>query len=235
MLLVKGKIRPEREQPVARFFIRAYTPVLRWTVRRRGFVIAGAALIVLTTIPAFLSLGVEFMPPLNEGVLLYMPTAPPGMSDTEAASVLQTMGRLLKDVPEVERVFGKIGRAKTATDPAPPGMVETVITLKPERAWRPGMTWEKLVAELDRRVSLPGMPNLWWMPIQTRNEMLATGVRSAIGIKVFGPTSPRSSACRSPSRTPCAVLPASAALAERLTGATYFDVTVRREDAARYG
>ena len=236
MLLVRGKIRPEREQPVARFFIRVYTPVLRWTVRRRGFVIAGATLLVLSTIPAFLSLGVEFMPPLNEGTLLYMPTAPPGMSDTEASAVLQTMGRLLKDVPEVERVFGKIGRAKTATDPAPPGMVETVIALKPERDWRPGMTWEKLVAELDRKVSLPGMPNLWWMPIQTRNEMLATGVRSAIGIKVFGPdlaTIERLSlAVEDAVRNVPGVR---SAFAERLTGATYFDVKVRREDAARYG
>jgi Cu(I)/Ag(I) efflux system membrane protein CusA/SilA len=236
MVVGRGKIRPEREQPVARWFIRIYTPVLRWTVRRRRWVIAGAALLVLTTIPAFLSLGVEFMPPLNEGTLLYMPTAPPGMSDSEASSVLQTMGRLLKDVPEVERVFGKIGRAKTATDPAPPGMVETVIALRPEREWRPGMTWEKLVAELDRRVSLPGMPNLWWMPIQTRNEMLATGVRSAIGIKVFGPDLPTierlSLAVEEAVRSTPGVR---SAFAERLTGATYFDVTVRRDDAARYG
>jgi Cu(I)/Ag(I) efflux system membrane protein CusA/SilA len=146
------------------------------------------------------------------------------------------MGRLLKDVPEVERVFGKIGRAKTATDPAPPGMVETVIALRPEREWRPGMTWQKLVAELDRRVSLPGMPNLWWMPIQTRNEMLATGVRSAIGIKVFGPDLPTierlALAVEDAVRSTPGVR---SAYAERLTGATYFDVTVRREDAARYG
>ncbi len=236
MFLVRGKIRPEKDQPVARFFIRAYTPVLRWTVSHRRWVILGAVLTVLSTIPAFLSLGVEFMPPLNEGTLLYMPTAPPGMSDTEASAVLQRMGRLLKDVPEVERVFGKIGRARTATDPAPPGMVETVISLRPEREWRKGMTWEKLVAEMDKKVSIPGMPNLWWMPIQTRNEMLATGVRSAVGIKVFGPD------LASIERTALEVEEAvrdvpgvRSAFAERLTGATYFDVTVRREDAARYG
>ena len=236
MLLVRGKIRPEREQPIARFVIRAYTPVLRWTVARRNWVLAGAALIVLSTIPAFLSLGVEFMPPLNEGVLLYMPTAPPGMSDSEASAVLQKMGRLLKDVPEVERVFGKIGRARTATDPAPPGMVETVISLKPERAWRKGMTWEKLVTELDHRVSIPGMPNLWWMPIQTRNEMLATGVRSAIGIKVFGPDLQTIERLSLGVEDAVKGVPGvRSAFAERLTGATYFDVTVRREDAARYG
>ncbi|MEP7027561.1 MAG: CusA/CzcA family heavy metal efflux RND transporter, partial [Candidatus Eisenbacteria bacterium] len=236
MLLVRGKIRAERDQPVARFFVRVYTPVLRWTVERRRWVIAGAVLCVLSTIPAFLSLGVEFMPPLNEGTLLYMPTAPPGMSDTESSVVLQKMGRLLMDVPEVEHVFGKIGRAETATDPAPPGMVETVIALKPEREWRPGMTWEKLVAELDRKVRIPGMPNLWWMPIQTRNEMLSTGVRSAIGIKVFGPD------LRTIERLSLEVENAvrdvrgvRSVFAERLTGATYLDFTVRREEAARYG
>jgi len=236
MLLVRGKIRPERDQPVARFFIRVYTPVLRWTVTNRRWVITGAVLLVLSTIPAFLSLGVEFMPPLNEGTLLYMPTAPPGMSDTEASVVLQKMGARLKEVPEVERVFGKIGRAKTATDPAPPGMVETVIMLKPEREWRKGMTWEKLVAELDKRVSFPGMPNLWWMPIQTRNEMLSTGVRSAIGIKVFGPdlaTIERLSL--QVEGAVKGVRGVRSAFAERLTGSTYLDFTVKRDEAARYG
>jgi Cu(I)/Ag(I) efflux system membrane protein CusA/SilA len=236
MLMVRGKIRPERDQPVARFFIRVYTPVLRWTVARRRFVIAAATLVVLSTIPVFLSLGVEFMPPLNEGVLLYMPTAPPGMSDSEASAVLQKMGRLLEDVPEVERVFGKIGRARTATDPAPPGMVETVIALKPARAWRKGMTWEKLVSELDQRLRIPGMPNLWWFPIQTRNEMLATGVRSAVAIKVFGPDLATIERLSLEIEQAVRGVPGvRSAYAERLTGATYFDVTVRREDAARYG
>src|SRR4029078_2897582 len=170
-----------------RAIIAAYTPVLGFAVRRRRWVILGALLIVLSTIPAFLSLSSEFMPPLNGGTVLYMPTAPPGMSDTESATVLQHMGALLKQVPEVARVFGKIGRARTVTDPAPPGMAETIITLKPERDWRPGMTWQKLIAELDRTVRIPGMPNLWWMPIQTRNEMLSTGVRSAAAVKIYGP------------------------------------------------
>jgi len=234
--LIRGKIRPERDQPIARWFIRTYTPVLRWTVAHRRGVLVGAALVVLSTVPVFLALGTEFMPPLNEGVILYMPTAPPGMPDREASLVLQRMGRMLKSVPEVERVFGKIGRANTATDPAPVGMVETIVTLKPESAWRKGMTWDKLVAELDRTVRLPGMPNLWWMPIQTRNEMLSTGVRSAIGIKVYGPDlSSVERLSQNVERAVKDVPGVRSAFAERLGGATYLDVRVRRDDAARYG
>src|SRR6059036_1045298 len=187
---IRGRIRAESEHPVSRLLVHWYAPVVRFAVRRRRLVVFAAALLLLSTIPVFLRLGSEFMPPLNEGTLLYMPTAPPGMSDTEASSVLQQMDRRLRNVPEVETVFGKIGRAKTATDPAPLSMVETVVSLKPESQWRKGMTWERLIADMDRRVHFPGMPNIWWMPIQTRNEMLATGVRSAVGVKVYGPDLP---------------------------------------------
>src|SRR5207302_9341486 len=130
--------------PVSRRLVRGYVPVVHFAVRHRRWVVLGAALLLLSTIPVFLRLGGEFMPPLNEGTLLYMPTAPPGMSDTEASSVLQQMDRKLRDVPEVATVFGKIGRARTPTDPAPLNMIETVVSLKPESAWRRGMTWEKL-------------------------------------------------------------------------------------------
>src|SRR5262249_53674120 len=157
-------------------------PVVRWGVRRRRLVFWVAVLMLASAVPAFLALSSEFMPPLNEGTLLYMPTAPPGISDAEASKVLQNMDQRLRRFPEVRTVFGKIGRAKTATDPAPLSMVETVISLEPESKWRPGMTWEKLVSEMDARMRYPGMPNIWWMPIQTRLEMLATGVRSVLGV-----------------------------------------------------
>ncbi|MEO5616484.1 MAG: CusA/CzcA family heavy metal efflux RND transporter, partial [Candidatus Eisenbacteria bacterium] len=236
MWLIRGRIRPERDQPIARTIIRVYTPVLHFAVRRRRWVIAGAVLLVLSTIPVFLSLGTEFMPPLNEGTLLYMPTAPPGMSETESASVLQRMGRQIRDVPEVERVFGKIGRAKTATDPAPPGMAETVIELKPEHEWRPGMTWQKLIAELDKKLRFPGMPNIWWMPIQTRNEMLSTGVRSPAAVKVFGPDLETIERLSVEVEHALLKVPGTrSAYAERLTGGYYLDFDVRREQAARYG
>jgi len=236
MWFVRGRIRPEREQPVARTIIRWYTPVLGFAVRRRRWVVTGAVLVVLSTIPAFLSLGREFMPPLNEGTILYMPTAPPGISDTESASVLQQMARRIRTVPEVATVFGKIGRARTVTDPAPPGMAETVIQLKPENEWRKGMTWEKLIAELDRRVRVPGMPNLWWMPIQTRNEMLSTGVRSAAAVKVYGPDLDGIERVMLQVEGALQGVPgARSVYAERLTGGQYLDIDVDRAAAARYG
>jgi len=185
-LLIRGRIRGEHDNPLNRWLVRGYAPVVRWVVRRRGLVVAGALLLLATAVPPFLELGSEFMPPLNEGTLLYMPTAPPGIAVSEASRVLQLMDRELHTLPEVERVFGKIGRAETPTDPAPLSMVETVVQLAPRERWRPGLTWESLVGELDRKLRYPGMPNLWWMPIQTRTEMLATGVRSQLGVKVFG-------------------------------------------------
>jgi Cu(I)/Ag(I) efflux system membrane protein CusA/SilA len=235
-LFVRGRIRGEQANPVNRWLVAAYAPVVRWVVRRRGQVIGASLLLVASTVPAFLSLGSEFMPPLNEGTVLYMPTAPPGTSETEAAAVLERMDRELMEFPEVERVFGKIGRAGTPTDPAPFSMVETVITLKPPSEWRPGMTWDRLVREMDERLRYPGMPNVFWMPIQTRTEMLATGIRSQLGIKVFGDDLP------SIERTAVAIERALAdvpgtrsAFAERLTGGFYLDFRVDREAAARYG
>jgi Cu(I)/Ag(I) efflux system membrane protein CusA/SilA len=233
---IRGKIRHEHDHPISRRMMDAYGPVVRFAVRRRGWVIGAAALLVLTTIPVFLRIGSEFMPPLNEGTVLYMPTAPPGISSTEAATVIQLMDRRLREVPEVETVFGKIGRARTATDPAPLSMVETVITLKPESEWRKGMTWERLNAEMDSKVHFPGMPNIWWMPIQTRNEMLATGVRSAVGIKVFGPdlaTIERIGI--EVEKVLKRVRGTRTAFAERVTGGFFLDFDIDRREAARYG
>jgi Cu(I)/Ag(I) efflux system membrane protein CusA/SilA len=233
---IRGRIRGEEKNPLNRWLVAAYVPVVRLVVRFRKTVVAVALLLMLATLPAFFQLGSEFMPPLNEGVILYMPTAPPGMSITEASSILQSMDRKLVQFPEVERVFGKMGRARTATDPAPLGMVETIITLKPREQWREGLTWEELVNEMDRELNYPGMPNIWWMPIQTRTEMLTTGVRSQLGVKVYGNDL---SEIEEASIAIEQVLPEIAgtrsAFAERVTGGFFLDVTVNRERAARYG
>jgi len=187
-------------------------------------------------VPVFLGLKSEFMPPLYEGAILYMPTAPPGISPTEAAKVVQEMDRELAKFPEVVSVFGKMGRARTATDPAPLGMAEITVVLKPKDEWRPGLSWDDLIAEMDERLQFPGMPNVWWQPIQTRTEMLATGIRSPLGIQIFGDdiaTIERASlqieeAIGSISGT-------RSAFAERATGGFYVDVEPRRADAARLG
>ncbi len=235
-LLIRGRIRGEGANPVNRWLVAAYTPVVRFVVRRRGWVIVGALVLMLLTVPAALRLGTEFMPPLNEGTILYMPTAPPGMSITEAARVLQRMDQELMEFPEVARVFGKIGRAETATDPAPLEMVETVITLKPRAQWRPGMTWERLLREMDEKLRYPGMPNLFWMPIQTRTEMLATGVRSQLGVKVFGDDLAKiESAATAIEAALTRVSGTRSAVAERLTGGFFLDFHVNRAEAARYG
>ena len=240
VLFIRGRIRREDANPLNRWLIAGYTPVVRWVVRRRFIVIGIAVLMLGATVPVFFRLGNEFMPPLNEGTILYMPTAPPGMSITEASSVLQSMDRELRKFPEVQSVFGKIGRARTATDPAPLSMVETVVVLKPESEWRPGLTWEGLIAEMDQTLRYPGMPNIWWMPVQTRTEMLATGIRSALGIKVFGPDLTTieevavgiERALQEDIRTQPYTR---SAFAERVTGGYFIDFHVQRAEAARHG
>jgi copper/silver efflux system protein len=235
-LLIRGRIRAEHENPLNRWLVNAYAPVVRLVVRHRAAVIGAALLALVTAIPPFLSLGTEFMPPLNEGTLLYMPTAPPGIAVGEAARVLQLMDRELRELPEVERVFGKIGRAETATDPAPLSMVETVVQLAPRERWRPGVTWDSLVQELDAKLRYPGMPNLWWMPIQTRTEMLATGVRSRLGVKVFGDEIGAVDSAALAIAAALRDVPGTrSAFAERATGAFYLDVRTDRARAARFG
>lgn len=235
-LFIRGRIRGEHEHPLNRWLVATYAPVVRFVVRRRGWVVLGAVLLMGTTVPVLMQLGSEFMPPLNEGTILYMPTAPPGMSITEAADVLQRMDQELMEFPEVERVFGKIGRARTPTDPAPLSMVETVVTLKPRDQWRPGMTWSQLLREMDEKLRYPGMPNLFWMPIQTRTEMLATGIRSQLGIKVFGDDLATIEEAAIAIEKAVAEVPGTrSAVAERLTGGFYLDVRTNREEAARYG
>ena len=235
-ILIRGKVRGERRHPLNRWLAAGYAPVVRWTVRHRWTVVVGSLLAMAFTVPAYFRLESEFMPPLNEGAILYMPTAPPGMSITEAARILEEMDRELAAFPEVASVFGKMGRAETPTDPAPIGMVETTIMLKPRSQWREGMTWELLVKEMDEKVQIPGMPNIFWMPIQTRTEMLSTGVRSPLGIQVFGDTLEEIERAAIAIEGAVADVPGTrSAFADRSTGGFYVDIAVKREEAARLG
>ena len=238
VLLIRGKIHGSKNW-LNRTMITLYSPVVRFAVRFRVGVIIAAIVSLLVTVPTFFKLGSEFMPPLNEGSILYMPTSLPGISIAEAGKVLQSMDKQLKTFPEVERVFGKIGRSTSPTDPAPLSMVETVITLKPKDQWRTGLSWDDLIAEMDAKLQYPGMPNIWWMPIQTRTEMMTTGIRSGLGIKVFGDNLDdiEASAVRiehalqQDKRTAAHTR---SAFAERLTGGYYLDFTVDRDKIARY-
>src|SRR5438045_7802864 len=185
-MLIRGKIMPEIKNPVNRVLIGAYQPLVNFVLRYRWFTLIASLLsLVLTSFP-YRRHGSEFMPPLIEGTLLYMPTAVPGMSIGEATKILQIQDRQLKKIPEAVTVFGKAGQAETPTDPAPLSMFETVVTLKPPDQWRKGMTWDKLLAELNANIKTPGLANIFWMPNQTRTEMLTTGFRRVLGLEVFG-------------------------------------------------
>jgi Cu(I)/Ag(I) efflux system membrane protein CusA/SilA len=235
-IIIRGRIRGEDRNPINRMLIAAYSPVVRFVVRHRWAVIGIAVVAMALTVPAYFRLSNEFMPPLNEGAILYMPTAPPGMSDAEASRILQQMDRELRAFPEVESVFGKMGRAETATDPAPLGMVETVIVLKPKAQWRAGMTWDRLIREMDEKLQFPGMPNIWWMPIQTRTEMLSTGIRSKLGVQVFGDDLVQIEEASIAIERALANVPGTrSAFADRSTGGFYVDVVAKREEAARFG
>ncbi len=235
-LLVRGKIRREEDHAVGRWLVAAYEHVVRFVVRRARAVVVVAIAVVATTVPVFLRLGTEFMPPLEEGALLYMPTAPPGMSVAEATRVLQITDREIAKVPEVESVFGKAGRAETPTDPAPLSMFETVIVLRPKDQWRPGLEWDDLVRELDEKVRIPGMPNAWWMPIQTRIEMLSTGIRSPLGIKVYGDDLAAIEKTGLAIERALGDVPGTRSVfADRSLGGLYADVRVNRAEAARHG
>jgi Cu(I)/Ag(I) efflux system membrane protein CusA/SilA len=234
--LIRGHIRAEKDNPINRTLIALYRPVLDVVLRFPRTTLALAGVVLLLSLVPLLRLGSEFMPPLEEGTLLYMPSALPGLSAGKASQLLQQTDRMLKTVPEVQHVFGKAGRAETATDPAPLEMFETTITFKPRSQWRPGMTPEKLREELDRAVRVPGLTNLFVPPIRNRIDMLATGIKSPIGIKVSGPDvavlAQLSDRIEQVARTVPGV---SSALAERITGGRYLDVKVKPDVAARYG
>jgi Cu(I)/Ag(I) efflux system membrane protein CusA/SilA len=234
--LVRGRIPREASNPLNRFLTAIYRPALEAVLRFPWATLAVAVvLLALTTVPV-IRLGGEFLPPLDEGDLLYMPSALPGLSASKASELLQQTDRLIKTVPEVERVFGKAGRAETATDPAPLEMFETTIQFKPHDQWRAGMTPDKLVEELDRVVKVPGLSNVWVPPIRNRIDMLATGIKSPVGVKVAGADLVTIDRIAGQIEAAVKNVPGvSSALAERLTGGRYIDVDVDRAGAARYG
>ena len=264
-VFVRGKIRPEARNPSSRFFIWMYRPVIAWVLKHRAATLGLAAAVLLVSLFPFRSLvldrfsdapqslayralvrldrlfplqriGSEFMPPLYEGDLLYMPTTLPGVSVTRARELLQQTDKIIKAFPEVQDVFGKIGRAETATDPAPLAMIETTITLKPEREWRPGMTPEKLIERLNQAIQFPGLTNSWTMPIKTRIDMLSTGIKTPVGIKVAGEDLEVLQRLGERIETVIRDLPGTLSVfAERVAGGNYLDFEIDREAAARYG
>ena len=236
VLFIRGKIIAEARNPVSRFLIWLYRPVIRLVLRAKWLTVALAALaLAVSVIPAG-RLGSEFMPNLNEGTLLYMPTTLPGLSVTKAAELMQTQNRIIKGFPEVASVWGKAGRAQTATDPAPLEMFETTINLKPEAEWRDGMTLDKLIADMDASLQFPGVSNAWTMPIKARTDMLATGIRTPVGIKIFGKdTKELEALARQVEIVLRAVPGTSSAYAERINGGSFLEIAPDREKIARYG
>ncbi len=247
-IFVKGDIRPESESRLSQFFIRVYRPIIDHALDHKARWILSFVGITLVTLvplcgipgpggkPLVRKLGGEFMPPLNEGDILYMPTTLPGISVTKARELLQQTDRIIKSFPEVEHVFGKIGRAETATDPAPLSMVETTIVLKDPSQWRPGMTIEKLIQEFDRAIQFPGLTNAWTFPIRTRIDMLSTGIKTPVGVKLLGDDLDKLAAYGVQIEALLKTVPGTASvIAERVTGGRYIDFEINRTEAARYG
>ncbi|MCP4703661.1 MAG: efflux RND transporter permease subunit [candidate division Zixibacteria bacterium] len=234
--LIKGKIRPESKNPISQISISLYRPIINFALKYKTLVIVLTIVFMGATFFPLSQIGSEFMPPLYEGDLLYMPTTLPGISVTKAKELLQQTDKIIASFPEVERVFGKVGRAETATDPAPLTMLETTIMLKPADQWRPGLTPEMLIDSLDRAIQFPGLTNAWTMPIKTRIDMLATGIKTPVGIKVMGPNLDSLNAIAQ--RIELAVKPLTgtrSAYAERVTGGNYLDIEIDRFRASAYG
>ncbi len=236
LLFIRGRVMPEAKNPVNRFLIWVYRPIIEGVMRWKKLTIALALIAMGVSYYPASKLGSEFMPTLNEGTLLYMPSSLPGMSITKAAEVLQTQGKIIKSFPEVESVYGKAGRANTATDPAPIEMFETVINLKPEEQWRAGLSLDALIAEMDKALQFPGMSNAWTMPIKARIDMLSTGIRTPIGIKVFGKDlGEMERVAKEIEAVVKTVSGTTSAFAERLTGGSYLHIEPDRMALARYG
>jgi Cu(I)/Ag(I) efflux system membrane protein CusA/SilA len=257
--ILVGKIHSEEKHPISRILMRLYHPVAELALRFKWTVVAGAVALVVVTVPVFERLGSEFMPPLDEGVILYMPTTLPGISVTEAARLLQIQDRILRTFPEVERVFGKAGRAETSTDPAPLSMTETTVVLKPSSEWRARPQWyspwapewlkrvlrrawpdhisqEELVDEMDRALKIPGTTNAWTMPIRNRIDMLTTGIRTPVGVKIHGSDLARiQSIGQEIERTLAQVPGTRSVFAERTSGGYFLDFDLKRDELARYG
>jgi Cu(I)/Ag(I) efflux system membrane protein CusA/SilA len=236
LLFIKGRIKPESENPLNRWLIAGYRPLIAAVLQRKKTTLAVAAVAMLVSVYPAMKLGSEFMPTLNEGTLFYMPTALPGMSVTKAAELLQTQNKIIRSFPEVASVYGKAGRAQSATDPAPLEMFETVINLKPQEEWRDGMDTDKLIAEMDRALQFPGVANSWTMPIKARIDMLSTGIRTPIGIKVYGKDLEEMERLARQIEAVVRNIPGTtSAYAERITGGFYLDIEPDRLALARYG
>ena len=235
-LLIRGKIRPESKNPLSRALIWMYRPVINFVLKFKKTTVLVAIIMLFVTILPYKQLGTEFMPPLYEGDLLYMPTTDPGISITKARELLQQTDKIIRSFPEVETVFGKIGRAETATDPAPLSMIETTVTLRPESEWRRGMTVEKLVEELDAAIQFPGLTNAWTMPIKTRIDMLSTGIKTPIGIKVVGDDLTILEDIGKQIAAVARDIPGTAsAYSEKSVGGNYLDIDIDRKAISRYG
>ncbi|MGP8246433.1 MAG: efflux RND transporter permease subunit [Bryobacteraceae bacterium] len=233
---IRGRIRPEHRNPINRFLIRLYHPILEFALRFKYLLLAVAVLTVAVTAIPFERLGSEFMPPLWEGDLVYMPTTLPGVSITEARQILQQTDKIIKTFPEVEHVFGKAGRAETATDPAPLSMIETTITLKPEAEWPKGMTVDKLTDAMNAAIQVPGLTNAWTMPIKTRIDMLSTGIKTPVGIKLAGPDLEVLQRLGQQIEALMRDVPGTLSVyAERVMGGNYLDFNIDRDAIARYG
>jgi Cu(I)/Ag(I) efflux system membrane protein CusA/SilA len=236
MLFVRGRILPEHKNPINRALIWLYRPVISLVLRAKLVTVIIALVILGVTVIPLSHLGSEFMPTLNEGTLMYMPVSLPGLSVTKAAELLQTQDKIIKNFPEVASVFGKSGRAATATDPAPTEMFETIINLKPEAEWRAGMTTDKLITEMDKALQLPGVSNAWTMPIKARTDMLSTGIRTPVGVKVYGPDLAGIDVLSRQIETTIRKVPGtSSAFAERVQGGYYLEIEPDRMALARYG
>ncbi|QSA98103.1 efflux RND transporter permease subunit [Methylococcus sp. EFPC2] len=235
-IFIRGRIIPEQRNPVSRLLQWAYAPILRLALRYRTILVALAILLIVSIALPYQRMGSEFMPPLYEGTILYMPTTLPGISVTEAGKLLQQMDRKLKAFPEVELVFGKSGRAETSTDPAPFSMMEVVVELKPKEQWRPGLSYEDLIAEMDRALQFPGVTNTWSMPIKARIDMLTTGVRTPVGIKIFGPDLKKIEEIGKAIEMIAKEVPGTRSVyAERVSGGYFLDFVIKRDEIARYG
>jgi Cu(I)/Ag(I) efflux system membrane protein CusA/SilA len=236
-MLIRGRrLRPESANPISRFFGFLYEPILRLALRWKWVALVINFAVIPLTIPLLFVLGSEFMPPLYEGSLLYMPTSPPGMSITEATRLLQVQDKLLRRFPEVDRVFGTVGRGTTSTDNTPMGMVNTTVTLKPREQWRAGMTLEKLQAEMDQQLQFAGFPNVWTQPIRNRLDMLLTGIKTPIGIKIFGPDlTVIQDLGRQIEHVMQGVADTRSVYAERVAQGYFTDIQIDREAIARYG
>ena len=233
---IRGKILPEHRNPINRFLVWMYHPILEFALRFKYLLLAVAVLAMAITVIPFQRLGSEFMPSLWEGDLLYMPTMLPGVSITKAREVLQQTDKIIKTFPEVEHVFGKVGRAETATDPAPLSMIETAITLKPESQWPKGMTVDKLTDEMNAAIQIPGVTNAWTMPIKTRTDMLSTGIKTPVGIKLAGPDLNILETLGKDIEAVMRDVPGTLSVyAERVMGGNYLDFSINRDAIARYG